>query len=374
MHDTNVFKTETQPRRARVPLAVAARVRSSLTGIVRALAAVLLCALLLAGCSKEPAGEDQCGRPQSYPYVLEGKYIVAADADGDYGGPIHENWTAADIPAHHTNDPANAAARIFEVAKKEGVIGVPWADAKEYCRYYSQGDGGGWRLPTLRELGMLYDAQKNFSIDHIFSIATYWSCTEDPDNADNAAHLYMFFDGQCGYDAKTSTGNRVRCVRDKGVKSWPYVVDGQTIVFAEREGGMDGPFHPNWNSTKTVLGPTDDAQSVPRKLRVGYLNALHVGGIEAARTACRGYDEGLLPSRIWRLATMGEAAWIRKLSLHLELDFLFGMPGYCSWCLSVQRTNDSPIEHVAYQYDRNKFYYNEEFDFLHDVRCVADIP
>lgn len=71
---------------------------------------------------------------------------------------------------------------------------------------------------------------------------------------------------------------------------------------------------------------------------------------------------------------MGEAAWIRKLSLHLELDFLFGMPGYCSWCLSVQRTNDSPIEHVAYQYDKNRFYFNEEFDFLHDVRCVADIP
>ena len=96
MQDTTISTTEPQPRRTRIPLAAAARVRSSLAGIVRALAtagirpaltaAILLCALLLAGCSKESAGEDQCGRPPSYPYVLDGKYIVAADANGDYGG------------------------------------------------------------------------------------------------------------------------------------------------------------------------------------------------------------------------------------------------------------------------------------------------
>lgn len=94
----------------------------------------------------------------AYTYVRNGREIVSQDEYGTTGGTFHPNWTAATMPEHYRDDPEDAIAARFEVAKEYSTNGGNWFfrnEAVAYCAAYSeqanQSDKGKWRLPTLKE-------------------------------------------------------------------------------------------------------------------------------------------------------------------------------------------------------------------------------
>lgn len=91
-----------------------------------------------------------------------------------------------------------------------------WSSAWNACKSYS-GDGGGvgiWRLPTQRELQMIWIlhpqliGKGNFTA---FTANYYWTATEW---TTTAACSVSFSNGYMGGNTKTSTSYYVRCVRD----------------------------------------------------------------------------------------------------------------------------------------------------------------
>ena len=129
-----------------------------------------------------------------YPYVQDGKIIVCREGtDGVISSLIHPNWTTT--PSHDETDAANNrfAAR-FEVSAS--FFSEPtgktqnWEDVKSKCASYSEssGDAGTWRLPTIRELRLIYVLRDELTSVN-FSINTYnqfdcWSATEDSSSSD----------------------------------------------------------------------------------------------------------------------------------------------------------------------------------------------
>ena len=86
-----------------------------------------------------------------------------------------------------------------------------WADAKAYCA----AKGGGWRLPSRKELVGLSDYGRNGpAIDPTFSnvaSSNFWSSTTFAGYSDRAWSVYFRYGGQY-YDGKARSGY-VRCVR-----------------------------------------------------------------------------------------------------------------------------------------------------------------
>ena len=115
MHHTTLSTTETQPRRARIPLAAASKGRSSLAGAVRALAAALLCGTLLTGCSKEPA-ESGPSRPSG-----NGPVVMSFAVPG--------TWESA--PRSEASAPRYTAStpRIPSLPGQSGTLPAPGAGA-----------------------------------------------------------------------------------------------------------------------------------------------------------------------------------------------------------------------------------------------------
>lgn len=91
-----------------------------------------------------------------------------------------------------------------------------WKDAIAYCETLPL-DGGGWRLPTQKELHTIVDDEKyNPAIDtNIFQYTTvysYWSCMTDVNDLHNAKIVCFSFGG-LGYQVKNGN-DYVRCVKD----------------------------------------------------------------------------------------------------------------------------------------------------------------
>lgn len=142
-----------------------------------------------------------------YPYVSGDNIIVSRDENGgakeDYIRMVEEeSWTAT--PPHDERDPLNKVASKLEVSKFATDAGQwvrrDWDKAHDYCQGLEEDGKTDWRMPTQRELMLLYimndqlsDAYKlrtgkdeqGFNPDnndkhpelgqHIY----YWSGTED---------------------------------------------------------------------------------------------------------------------------------------------------------------------------------------------------
>ena len=137
-----------------------------------------------------------------YPYVQGGKgnsnIIVSRDASGGVRADYVRTtpWTVT--PQHDERDPNNIVAAKFEVAPlpPEGSpqrIRRTWDEAATYCASLNETDNKGWRMPTQRELMLMFvmnDQLKepllNQSLvegttgeDEVIHHAFYWSATED---------------------------------------------------------------------------------------------------------------------------------------------------------------------------------------------------
>ncbi|NDV56929.1 DUF1566 domain-containing protein [Bacteroides sp. 519] len=110
------------------------------------------------------------------------------------------------------------APNDINTAKEIGIGGtltMNWVTAFNACKN-SDHDGGGWRLPTQRELMLMYIFRPALEdlTGVAFAAAYYWSATENA----AANSWYVRFDGTYSgytyYGAKSTATYRARCVRE----------------------------------------------------------------------------------------------------------------------------------------------------------------
>ena len=165
-----------------------------------------------------------------YPYVQDGKIIVCREGnDGVKASLIHPNWTTT-LTHNELDATNNRFAAKFEVATSDAVgkdgssETMKWYEASgttdasynpngySACASYSQDGKTGWRLPTIRELRLIYALRSELTSANQPSSDYYWSATES--SADSRyAWGVRFSGGNTGYVSK-SDSYRVRCVRD----------------------------------------------------------------------------------------------------------------------------------------------------------------
>lgn len=90
-----------------------------------------------------------------------------------------------------------------------------WVNAAMYCKNLALA-GGGWRLPSVKELVTLVDVrQNNPAIDRTFfpntPVAYFWTSSPLAGDPSNALYVHFYY-GNFNWDAVIST-YRVRCVR-----------------------------------------------------------------------------------------------------------------------------------------------------------------
>lgn len=176
-----------------------------------------------------------------YPKVLDGNTIVVRELAGradPAAYPTHEAWTTA--PAHtesawDANESGyNTVGKKFRVAKanavgKDGsskvmtyweIIGAyhPTDNPDRYssCAQYSeatdQSDKGSWRVPTVREVKLIYSQRGKLNSVDFLSGVTYWSVSGDSSDIDKI--WAMNFAGSSPASVGRSTTCFLRCVRD----------------------------------------------------------------------------------------------------------------------------------------------------------------
>ena len=160
-----------------------------------------------------------------YPYMQSGKIIVNRDVRGGVKESLlHRKWDVSNpIPVHNEQSAANAVSAKFEVATSDcnssNAPGVAqssgkytWANAGRACAAYRQSDAdaGSWRLPTQRELMLMWIYKDELGN---FASSRYWSATENSNDANNAWPV-NFDDGVTGSYGSKTTAHSVRCVRD----------------------------------------------------------------------------------------------------------------------------------------------------------------
>jgi|GEM_PF-2312636 len=306
------------------------------------------------------------------PYVKDGKYIVFQDQDGAYAAPIHANWTAADMPVHTETDDANSVPRQLEIAQSNASTVLTWEDAKAYCQYLYQ-DGSGWRLPTLRELDWMYRRNGALTVTKVND--AIWSGTNGASSRDAWTVNFSSDNGKHNNVQKTMAST-VRCVRDLGVLSYPYVLNGNTIVFSDDNGSMPGAtFHDVWNSDKAAFTPAETG-TLPHKLRLSetFCNA---ASWSAALEACRAYSERDIGTGLWRLPTPEEANYVYKARKNIptSLDFWPGTIQTQRYILCITVTDNYDVGMTAISLgDRWQLINISAIGAGYNTRCVSDLP
>ena len=191
-----------------------------------------------------------------YPYVEEGtdgRYVIVSR---DENGGVKEDFVrmtsiyngndwSQGTPQHTEQDAENIVAAKFEIAER-GVMGndsrLTWDEAQTYCEtHLADYDGGGWRMPTQRELMLMY--VMNDQLPEEFRLITETTQHNGEDPADDGYHVYYWsatedetqgeISAQTGWSvcfcadvengsqpgktegySKTANPNFIRCVRD----------------------------------------------------------------------------------------------------------------------------------------------------------------
>lgn len=181
----------------------------------------------------------------SYPHVEENKYIVSDPAKGSYGGvPFHGPWGTG-TPNHAQGGVLNSVSSKFEVASEDctqantgvGSSGnqFSWDQAKQACTAYKAAEGG-WRLPTARELELVFKLKPS-GFDPQAEL--YWTGTRYSSTTSEEICVISAQEGL--YDMHFNSSLSVRCVRDIFAAVGDYYY-------------TDGSFSTTLNAGKTVAG------------------------------------------------------------------------------------------------------------------------
>lgn len=159
--------------------------------------------------------EVQAQTGEKYPYVttIGTKKCVIVSRD-DKGGvkatALHANWTTT--PAHIEKDEpdgtakaCNAPSAKFEVYASDNSTSSTWTAAPNKCP-------SGWRLPTQRELMLMYVMKDQLTGITSFTGYTYWSATEYSGASGNA--WFVTFSNGRTYSNAEAGSLYVRCIRD----------------------------------------------------------------------------------------------------------------------------------------------------------------
>ena len=189
---------------------------------------------------KDGGETDMETKPIIYPYGINGNTIVVVDVYGNADPvlyPTHEPWTVT--PAHAEKDwdandsGLNTCSQMFMVAKADAkgkggsATSITWYEASgtthatynpngySACAQYSeasdQSDKGTWRLPTVRELRLIYDMKAELAV--VIPNLNYLSVTEYS-MMTKIVYYVSFTNGYCGVAGMSMKTYRVRCVRD----------------------------------------------------------------------------------------------------------------------------------------------------------------
>ena len=157
-----------------------------------------------------------------YPYVQNRKIIVCREGtEGVISSLIHPNWTTT--PSHDETDAANNRLTAkFEVAAKDIAVTssstFTLQETVSRCASYSEssGDAGTWRVPTIRELRLIYALRDE--LDNLPNAGSYWSYTTVSSDSNKAWGVR--FDNStirgsiASFEKSTYNFVRGRCIRD----------------------------------------------------------------------------------------------------------------------------------------------------------------
>lgn len=151
----------------------------------------------------------------TYPYVdgADKNIIVSRDKNGgvkeDYiRDPATTPWT--DVNYDHKSE-QNKVAKKLEIAPVPSQdettwVRRTWSDAKTYCENYVSPDGkSDWRMPTQRELMLIYALNDELGDNYKFKIEKFAdNDTPDDEHPELASHIYYWSGTD---DGTTGTGD-----------------------------------------------------------------------------------------------------------------------------------------------------------------------
>ena len=142
---------------------------------------------------------------KQYPYVQDGKIVVCREgSDGVKSSLIHANWSSTQTGQENDANHNRVAAK-FEVATSDASTSANWTTATRTCP-------SGWRLPTIRELRLIYALRNELTAANLPSSLKRWAASVYSSNSDYAWYV-DFNDGDTNVYKKVYVTN-VRCVRD----------------------------------------------------------------------------------------------------------------------------------------------------------------
>ncbi len=99
-------------------------------------------------------------------------------------------------------------------ATKDNQVDTNWDAAKSFCENYSAGKHNDWRLPTLEELGTIYDPTSTKQYQAAAPITLSGCCPWSSDTRRKRARTIFFIGGEINtFPKKFSTGFRALPVR-----------------------------------------------------------------------------------------------------------------------------------------------------------------
>ena len=264
----------------------------------------------------------------------------------------------------------------FQVMRANHTVGsTNWANAYNQCKTYN-GEGGGaseWRLPTQRELVMIWILHPQLVGKGGFTgfLGNYWSAAED--GASKAWNL-NFTDGYVNGSFGKTSSNYVRCVRDF-TPPVAVVTITQSVANAYKAAYSDLTYYPPFNYDGGVVGTlgsdykgksSDATISTPYSIEVEKTERGSTSIYQPAIDYCKGKGSG------WRLPTQIELfAMYQNKS---KLESISGFAAFVShWYRSSSVSNGYVTSRSALNFTNGDFGWGFVSDGDSYVRCVRDI-
>lgn len=322
-----------------------------------------------------------------YPYLLSPNIIVVQDEQGQADAdryPLHEAvWPVT--PAHteaawNANvSLKNTVGKKFKVASTDATQdAVMWTDAANACLYYNTPDGskGQWRLPTVRELHLIYEIQAGAPANMPYK-GEYWSATGHSTEKTSAWKVNFGDNGAASASPQTAKA-RVCCVRDDGIEAYPYVQGGDMIVLVDEDGSVNPhfyPLHDKWTTTpdhkeSRINNNNSGFNSYARKFVVSDCVGSDTTYVDS-KAACSNYNTPSGTKGQWRLPTVREL----ELIFNKRSDLNDVVIDWNHRIISATQYHSIPYSEVLWWMNEPRKGTIDFNNYLveHDIHCVRDI-